>query len=120
MMQHVNLLGAHATYLDLRSFSRFFFGILGVENEEGRESENYIGGYYTKGSLGRLIFTVASSEDAAHEGWSYWIHVSADMPEPEVLEEVVAQLLRDKMPLLGFGLARITNLGKRNEQRIEY
>lgn len=119
MVQYINLLGMHPGCAELRSFAKLFFDTIGVEDGEERESGNYVDGYYFKGSLGRMTFSVAISDEDAHEN-AYWIHTSADMDTPDALEDVVSQLIRDKAFPMGFQLARIVNFGKRDEKRIDY
>lgn len=119
-MQYVNLLGMHPGCVELRLFAKTFFEALGVNDGEERESDNYIDGCYLKGSLGGMIFSVAISDENAHEDVPYWIHISADVVTLDALEDAVSQLIRDKVLPMGFQLARIVNLGARGEQRIDY
>lgn len=119
-MQYMNLLGAHADHTDLKPFAKSFFDALGISDREERESSNYVGGYYLKGSYRGIAFIVARSDEAAHEDLPYWIHISADMAKSDALEIAVSQLVRDKALPLGFRLAHIVNFGKRSEQRIDY
>ncbi|MGX9555696.1 hypothetical protein [Pseudomonas sp. CFBP 5750] len=119
-MQYVNLLGVHPGCVELRPFAKKFFDALGVNDREKRESSNYIDGYYFKGSLGGMTFSVAISDEDAHENVPYWIHISADLVTPDALEDAVSQLIRDKVLPMGFQLVRIVNFGKRGELRIDY
>jgi hypothetical protein len=119
-MQYVNLLGMHPSCAGLRPFAKSFFDALGVNDGEERESGNYVDGYYLKGSLDGMTFSVAISDEGAHEDVPYWIHISADLADPVALEDAVSQLVRDKALPMGFQLARIVNFGKRGEQRIDY
>ena len=119
-MQYVNLLGMHPGCVGLRPFAKSFFDALGVNDGEERENGNYVEGYYLKGSLGSMTFSVAISDEDAHEDVPYWIHISADMVISDALEDAVSQLIRNKVLPMGFQLARIVNFGKRGEQRIDY
>ncbi|BBH33905.1 hypothetical protein [Pseudomonas sp. St290] len=119
-MQYVNLLGMHPSFVGLRPFAKSFFEALGVNDGEERESGNYVDGYYFKGSLGNMTFSVAISDEDVHEDLPYWIHISADLVTPDALDDAVFQLIRDKVLPMGFQLARIVNFGKRGEQRIDY
>lgn len=119
-MQHVNLLGMHGNYVGLRLFAKAFFDALGITNGEERESDNNVDGYYLKGSHDGLVFVVASSDETTNEDLPYWVHISADVADPDTLEATVEQLVRDKALPAGFRLAHIVNFGKRGEQRIDY
>lgn len=119
-MQYLNLLGAHSSCAGLRLFAKLLFDALDVDERDERESSNYVDGYYLKGTLGSLSFSVAGSDEDTHENAQYWIHISADLDTPETLEDAVSQLIRDKLLPMGFQLTRIANFGKRNEQRIDY
>ena len=116
-MQYVNLLGMHPGCEGLRPFAKSFFDALGVSDGEERESGNYVDGYYLKGSHDGMVFTVALSDESAHEDLPYWIHISAEVGD---LEAATSQLMRDKALPAGFRLAHIVNFGKRGEQRIDY
>jgi len=119
-MQYLNLLGSHPGCAGLRLFAKSLFDALGVDHRDERESSNYVDGYYFKGSLASMIFSVAGDDEDAHENVQYWIHISADLDTSETLEDAVSQLIRDKLLPMGFQLTRIANFGKRNEQRIDY
>ena len=119
-MQYVNLLGTHPGCAGLRPFAKSFFNAVGVNDGEERESGSYVDGFYLKGSLGSMTFSVAISEEEAHENLPYWIHISGNLDTPDTLEDMVSQLIRDKVLPMGFQLARIVNFGKRGEQRIDY
>ncbi|XVN16199.1 hypothetical protein QZH46_10710 [Pseudomonas corrugata] len=97
-----------------------FFDAIGVDDGEERESGNYVDGYCLKGSLGGMTFSVAISDEDAHENASYWIHISADMDTPDALEDAVSQLIRNMAFPIGFQLARVVNFGKRGERRVDY
>lgn len=101
-------------------FAKLLFDALGVDERDERESSNYVDGYYLKGTLGSMSFSVAVSDEDAHENVPYWIHISADLDTPETLEDAVSQLIRDKVLPVGFQLTRVVNFGKRGEQRINY
>ncbi|WP_208449273.1 hypothetical protein [Burkholderia ambifaria] len=118
-MQHINLLGAHTEHVGLKPFATALYGVLGIVDGEERESGNYVGGSYLKGSRDGIAFTIALSDEEAHEDLPYWIHISADM-EPDVLEAEVSRLVRDMALQAGFHLARIINFGKRSEERVDY
>jgi hypothetical protein len=119
-MQYVDLLGMHLRSLGLRPFAESFFDALGIDDGEERESGNSVDDYYLKGSLENMHFSVAISDEYAHEDLPYWVHISADLVAPDALDDAVSQLMRDKVLPMGFKLARIVNHGKRGEQRIDY
>ena len=120
MQQYVNLLGMHPSSDGLRPFAKLFFDALLVTDREERESDNYVDGYYLKGSLDGMIFVVAISDEGAHDDVPYWIHISADLVDPGSLEDAVYRLVRDRALPMGFQLAHIVNFGKRSELRIDY
>lgn len=116
----MNLLGTHASHADLKPFAKALFEALEIEDSEKRESSNYVGGYYLKGTYRGIAFIVARSDDAAHEDLPYWIHISSDVAKSDDLEIAVSQLVRSKALPAGFRLAHIVNFGKQGEQRIDY
>lgn len=119
-MQHINLLGMHADYANLRPFAKALFDALGITDSEERESGNYVDGYYLKGSRDGMVFAIALSDEETYGDLPYWIHVSEDVAEPAALEATVEQLIRAKALPAGFRFAHIVNFGKRGEQRIDY
>jgi hypothetical protein len=119
-MQYVNLLGAQEHCGGLRPFAKMLFDALGVKDSVERESSNYIDGYYLKGSLDGLNFTVSLTDDDAHEDLPYWVQVAADMSEPDLLIASVEQIVSQLALLAGFRFARIVNYGKCGEQRVDY
>jgi len=119
-MQYLNLLGMHPGCVGLRAFAKSFFDALGVNDGEARESGNYVEGYYFKGSLGSMTFSVAISDEDAHEDLPYWIHISAGLVTSDALEDAVSQLVRDKVLPMGFQLVHIVDFGKHGGQRIDY
>lgn len=119
-MQHMNLLGTHANHTDLRLFAKALFDAIGVKDYDERESGNYVAGYYMKGSLDGITFIIAISDEDAHEDLPYWIHISANLSDSDVLIETVAQLMRSEALPAGFHVAHMVNFGKQGEQRIDY
>ena len=119
-MQYVNLLGTLEHCGGLRPFAKMFFDAVGIKDGVERESSNYVDGYYLKGSLDGLNFTVSLTDDDAHEDLPYWVQVAADMAEPDLLLAAVEQIVRQLALPAGFRFARIVNYGKRGEQRIDY
>ena len=119
-MQYVDVLGAMNQADSVATFAKKLFTVLGVENQETRESSNYVGGQYFKGRKGHLSLTISLSDEEGHDNKTYWIHVAVDLPETENAPDIVDRMIREKALPAGFKMARIINFGKRNEERIEY
>jgi hypothetical protein len=119
-MQYVNLLGALGDGLDLDSFVTAFSAAIGGSSFSERESGNYVGGRYYKGVDGGLTFTISLSDEEDHTDLPYWIQIAADVSTSEALVGAVDRIVREKALPAGFRFARMVNLGKRDERRIDY
>jgi hypothetical protein len=119
-LQYVNLLCAHDQTPGLREFSEAFFKACGVVNGQERESSNYVGGVYFKGSRDGAEYTVSMSDEEGNVDLPVWVQVSADMEEDGALDNAVGQVVRARLLPEGFRVARMVNFGKRGEQRIDF
>ncbi|GLR14010.1 hypothetical protein GCM10007907_28000 [Chitinimonas prasina] len=119
-MQYVNLLGVFDTSSELDSFAKEFFSAVGVSSYEERESGNFPDGRYFRNLEGVLAFTISLSDEEDHEDLPFWIQVSADMSSLDELVSAVDSIVLEKAMPAGFCIARMINLGKKNEQRINY
>ena len=119
-MQYVDLLGAIDQADSAATFANKLFSVLGVENQEARESSNYVDGQYFKGHKGNLSLTVSLSDEEGHEDRPYWIHVAMEASDKESACDIVDRIIREKALPAGFRMARMINFGKRKEQRIDY
>ncbi|WP_081472963.1 hypothetical protein [Burkholderia ambifaria] len=119
-MKYINLLGTHAEHVGLGQFAAALYRAFEIVDGEERESVNYIGGVYLKGTRDGMEFSIALSDEDVYEDLPYWIHISADVEDIEFLDEAVSKLVQDKARPAGFRLAKIINFGKRGEERIDY
>ena len=119
-MQYVDVLGEMHQADSVATFAKKLFTALGVEDQEARESSNYVGGQYFKGRRGNLLLTISLSDEEGHDDRPYWIHVAVDLPNTESAPDVVDRMIREKALPAGFKMARIINFGKHNEERIDY
>lgn len=119
-MQYVNLLSAHTETTSLREFAEAFFNAAGILNGQERESSNYLGGRYFRGSNESAEFTVSLSDEEGNEDLPYWVHVAGHSSTDGALEQEVSLVVRERLIAAGFQVARMVNFGKRDEQRITY
>lgn len=119
-MQHIDLLADLPGVQEVESFANTLFAALGVEDYESRESSNYSEGRYCLGRSKAFTLTVAASDEDGYDDLSYWLHVKLDVPDTDGAVGIIDKLMRDKVLPAGFRVARISNFGKRDEQRIDY
>lgn len=119
-MHYINLLCAHVETPSLRRFAEAFFDATGIVNGQEKESSNYAGGHYFKGSNELAEFTVSLSDEEGNEDLPFWIQVVADVSADSTLEDAVSHVVRERLAGAGFRVARMMNFGKRGEQRIDY
>jgi len=91
-----------------------------VSGFEERESSNFVGGHYFKGSDDLFEFTVCLSDEVDHEDLPYWVQVSERLPMADGFTDVVDRFVKEKLVPAGFRSARMNNLGKLDEERTDY
>lgn len=119
-MQYVNLLCAHADKPSLREFAEAFFDAAGILDGQERESSNYVEGRYFKGSRDGAEFTVSLSDEEGNEDLPMWVQVAANLDADGSLDDAMSRVVRERLLVAGFRVARMVNFGKRGEQRIDY
>ena len=119
-MEYVNLLSASDVQESLASFAAKLFALVGIHDVVERESGNYPGGRYFRGSLEDLVFTISESDEEGHKDLPYWVQVTCEARSADDLTRYVDRLIQEKIIGQQFRAARMVNFGKRGEQRLDY
>lgn len=119
-MPSVDLLSVFAQEADLDNFAKAFFDVAQLLDYEERESSSHVEGRYFRAVHGEFSFLVAKSDELDHEDLPYWIQITNGVLEIEDLVCFADQLVRNVMIPAGFRVARVTDLGRRDEQRVDY
>lgn len=118
-MNYFNLYCSDDFSQTLDDFARKLFKILGIETYEERDSSNYVDETYFVGHMPDRKVTVALIDEEGIDDLMYWVAMENISDKPYT-DQQLNSFVKEKLLPLGFRVAKIENLGKRNMLRIDY
>ena len=119
-MKHVNLLMASVPDETITTLAAKIFPLFGVTSYEERFGSHYVEERYFFGGNDQVEVKVMLSDDQDHSDRPFWVRLSARGEVVDLGDQLIDQLIQEKLLPSGLRVARIDKFGQIGEKRIDY